>query len=321
MRAWWIFGVMLVALFGSYARGAGCDVVNGGFDDDGYISDLAVKDPNGWTAVVPKPQFSAYVYNDWPTNGFYSLTMLSGLGRNFVAGDMVTVSQNVDLSGADSLGFDLKLETDLLTAWNPTVASAVVMIDGDVVWDSNGLGTDVRGEYRNRAYAVEDKYKTAGMHMLSLGLRINVTARVWESYVAYFDRITLSCYCNGGGLLAGDFNRDCVVDVNDLASLAAAYLQEADAGDAHNLWTGDDVAGDGGMVSLYDLAVLLGDWDGGFDVLALVAAAWLGEVEPADPANLFAGDDVQPTATINFMDFAPMADNWLQSSWLEEPTP
>jgi len=312
---------MVVIWSGSYARAAGCDIVNGGFDDNGYIPDLAVADANGWKAVVPKPQFSAYVFRDWATDGIYNLTMLSELGRNFQTGQTVMVSQQVDLSAAETLGFDVKLDTKGFTAWSPAVASAVVMIDGDVIWDSNGLGTDVRGEYRNRAYAVEDKYKTAGLHTLSVGLRINVTARVWESYASYFDRITLSCYCNGGGLLAGDFNRDCVVDANDLASLAAVYLQEADAGNVHNLWTGDDVEGDGGMVSLYDLAVLLGDWDGGFDVLALVAAVWLQDVELADPANLFAGDDIQPAATINFMDFALMADNWLQSSWLDEPTP
>ena len=92
MRAWLIFGVMVVACFGTYAQGAACDIVNGGFDDDGRVADLSVADANGWTADVPKPQFSAYIFRDWATNGIYNLTILSELGKNFQIGDTVSVS-------------------------------------------------------------------------------------------------------------------------------------------------------------------------------------------------------------------------------------
>ncbi len=122
-------------------------------------------------------------------------------------------------------------------------------------------------------------------------------------------------------MLAGDFNRDCVVDANDLAFLADVYLKDPNIDDPRNLWKGDDTEGSGGWVSLYDFAILASVWDGGFGALETVVGAWLQDVELTDPANLYEGDDVQPAANINFKDFAMMAQNWLLSSWVEEPAP
>jgi hypothetical protein len=66
-------------------------------------------------------------------------------------------------------------------------------------------------------------------------------------------------YCDGGGLLAGDFNRDCRIDANDLQQTADVWLLEVDSGDKHNLFRDDDLA-DIGTINFFDFAILADNW-------------------------------------------------------------
>jgi hypothetical protein len=66
-------------------------------------------------------------------------------------------------------------------------------------------------------------------------------------------------YCNGGGLLPGDFNRDCIVDANDLERITNVWLLVVDSDDEHNLYRDDDVDGFG-TINFYDLAILADNW-------------------------------------------------------------
>jgi len=191
-----------------------------------------------------------------------------------------------------------------------------VLIDGDVVWESKSAGTDVRGEYRNQAVTIGEKYKTQGLHKLSLGVRVNVAEQLWDRYITHWDSIRCTLYCGGGGLLAGDLNHDCYVDVNDLKLLADAWLREVDAYDRLNPFRGDDVEGYG-TINFLDFAAYASIWKGNISDLSTFSNKWLEQVDFDDEYNLFRSDDVGPYSIVNFRDFGVLADNWLGSSYTE----
>lgn len=311
---------MVVLLAASLVRASVCEIVNGSFEDNGWISDIAVKDPNGWTANVPADKFRGYVSSDWRTDGSYNLTLYSEFWKMFASGDMATVSQQMELADVNEITFDLKLDTSAFSPWDPNKCTAVVLIDGDAVWESTSTGTDVRGEYRDQAFVVGEKYKTPGLHRLSLGIRVNVAEQLWDRYVTHWDSIDCTSYCGGGGLLGGDFNRDCYVNVNDLKLLADAWGNEIDPYDRRNLSRGDDIEGYG-TISFLDFAAYAANWDGNIPNLKIFAQKWLAEVDSDDEHNLFRDDDVEPSGSINFLDFATFADDWLGTSYTEVPNP
>jgi len=317
MKRTTIVGVtMVVLLVANLARASVCQILNGSFEDNGWISNVAVKDPNGWTANVSGDKFRGYVGSDWRTDGSYNLTLYSEFWQTFAPGDMATVSQQLYLADVNEITFDLKLDTYAFSPWDPNKCTAVVLIDDDVVWQSKSIGTDVRGEYRNQRFTVGEKYKTPGLHKLSLGIRVNVAEQLWDRYITHWDSIECTVYCGGGGLLAGDFNRDCYVDVNDLKLAAEIWLAEVDPYDRRNLFRGDDVEGHG-TINLLDFAAYAKVWKGSISDLQVLAEKWLAEVDLDDEHNLFRGDDVQPSARVNFLDFRVFADNWLGSSYME----
>ena len=188
-----------------------------------------------------------------------------------------------------------------------------------VVWEPNGLGADVRGEYRNQVYAVDDKYRDGQPHTLALGLRVNTDIRLWVKslYQSEWDIVGCTLYCNGGGLLAGDFDRDCFVDVNDLKLAADAWLGEVAPYDRRNPFRGDNLAGSA-TVNFYDFAVYAGGWTGDAADLAMFTERWLNDVALDDQYNLFKDDDVNPSGIVNFFDLAILAENWLGSSYIED---
>jgi len=241
-----------------------CGIVNGSFEDDGYVRDIVATEPNGWTVNVPSSKFVGYVYQDWPTEGTYNLTIYSQRAI-FQVGDMATVSQDMELSDADQIVFDLKLASDW-SPWDPSLCSAVVLIDGDVVWNSDLLDLDTEGGYRDQVCPIAGKYRTAGLHKVSLGLRINETAALWERYYTHWDAIEIKCRlpCGGGALLPGDVNNDCLVDARDLMMMAATWLADVPAGSTLNLGAGDqeDPNGVVGIVNFFDLAVFGEYWLG-----------------------------------------------------------
>lgn len=250
-------GIMMVVLLAvNCVQAQDCQIVNGSFEDDGYIADITVKEPNGWDVNLPSGKFKGYVYTDWPTDGIYNLTLYSEWLKTFAVNDTATVSQQVNLTDANEIIFDLNLGP-----WEPNIFTAVMLIDDDVIWDSNSLGFGP-GEYYNRTYTVEDKYRDGSLHRLAFGIRVivNVPSGLLKRYFTDWDYIECTEFCGGGGLLAGDFNHDCYVDYNDLGLFAEVWLSEVEKYDRYNLFKGDDGAEDGGTVTFRDFAVLGLNW-------------------------------------------------------------
>jgi hypothetical protein len=252
----------MVMLSGTnWAQTDTCEIVNGSFEDDGLISDITAQEPNAWDVNIPSGKFVARTDGSWSTDGSFSLFVQSQWFTAFAAGDMATVSQQVRLADVNEIMFDVKLDTYSLLAWDPNIATAVMLVDGDVVWEPNGATSDLRGEYLDQAYAVEDKYRDENSHTLSVGVRINVDepGLSFERYRVWWDSIGCTLFCNGGGLLAGDFNHDCNVDINDLKLAAAAWLSEVPSYDRHNLFREDDLPGYG-TINFFDLAIFADNW-------------------------------------------------------------
>ena len=196
-------------------------------------------------------------------------------------------------------------------------ATVVLLIDDEVVWESNSVGSDVRGEYFNQIYTVEDKYRDEVLHKLSLGIRVDVDQMIFRRYFTHWDSIECTLFCDGGGFLAGDFNRDCYVDVNDLKLAADVWLDEVDQFDRRNLSKGDDLPGYGTM-DFFDFAVYAQSWQGDAADLKMFADKWLDEVDLDDSYNLFKNNDVEPAGIVNFFDFSMFADDWLSTSYEQQ---
>jgi len=212
---------------------------------------------------VPSGQFTGKTETSWSTDGRFSLVLSSQWFTAFDANDAAIISQDVFLDDVNEITFDLKLNTWSGLGWDPNIATAVVMIDDEIVWEPNSASSDIRGEYTGQSYTVEDKYKDENPHKLSFGLRINIGTEdgFSEFYRVWWDSIDCGIYCGGGGLLAGDFNRDCLVDMNDLQQVSDIWLLEVDSDDEHNLFRDDDLAGYG-TINFFDLAILADNWLG-----------------------------------------------------------
>lgn len=313
-----VIGVTMVAMLAAnWVRADVCEVVNGSFEDDGPIDDITKEDPNGWQVNVPTDKFGGYIRAEWITEGRFSVTLYSQDYVDFDEGDMATISQQMYLADVNQIIFDVKLDTFYASEWDPNKCSAVLLIDDDVVWESNSVGSDVRGEYLDQIYAVDDKYRDENAHTFSLGIRVNVTEKLKDFYKTQWDSIERTCYCGGGGLLAGDLNRDCYVDMSDLKLVADAWLDEVNPYYGGNLYRGDDLAGYG-TISFGDFAVYAVGWDGNMAVLQAFAEKWLDEVDLDDQHNLFGGGDVEASGIVNFLDLTILADNWLGSSLIQE---
>jgi len=317
-----VIGVIMIALLvGNPARAANCEFANGSFEGNGWIPDVKSKAPDGWTVDVPSGKFAGYVYTNWASDGSYSLTIYSQSGWQavFSAGDMATVSQDVDLMDVFRIVFDVNLATQSAYAeWDPNICTAVLLIDGDVVWDSNSAGIVAKGEYPGEVF-IEKKYRTEGLHRVSLGIRINVDERLWQSYYTRWDAVDCN-NCPGLGFIKGDISGDCYVDANDLKLLAGLWLSDGvDPNDTANLsHVGDDLT-IYATIDFRDFANYAAAWPGDMIGMEAIAAHWLkGDVDPDYEYNLFHGDDVRPRAAINFFDLAVFAETWLGCSGAEE---
>jgi len=255
-------GAMMTILFATgWVYADVCEIINGSFEDNGQIGDIMTQEPNGWDVNIPSGKFTGKAEASWSTEGRFSLAISSQWFTAFDANDSAMVSQDVFLDDVNEITFDLKLDTYTGLGWDPNIATAVVMIDDQIVWEPNSVSTDIRGEYLGQSYAVEDKYRDGNPHKLSLGLRINIEAAAgfFEFYRVWWDSIGCAVFCDGGGLLAGDFNRDCYVDADDLQQAADVWLFEVDSGDEHNLFRADDLEGFG-TINFFDFAVLADNW-------------------------------------------------------------
>ena len=315
--------VMVMLLTGNLAWSEDCGIVNPSFEDDGAI-DLAITNPNGWSVDLLGGSFGGNIYTNWHVgDGLYSLSLHLKTRVQYYPGDMAKVStaEPINLTGIDQINFNLKLDHDYVsTQWDPNICTAVVLVDEDVVWESNSAGSDVTGEYLDQAYVVENKYKDDELHTLSLGMRINVEAYYWSNkdYILRWDAIGCTLHCGGAAPLAGDINDDCCVDGNDLKLLAEVWLGEAiEPNDPANLYHGDDDPTNFATIDFRDFAVYAGDWDGTMYGLAGLAEYWLATVDPDYEYNLFTEDDIRPRGEINFMDLAVLGNNWLECSVIE----
>lgn len=306
--------ILAIVLSVSAANGEDCDILNGSFEDDGIIFDISISEPSGWGVDASPGKFSGYVYSDWATDGFYSLAVHSRRRVHYYAGDTAAVRQLVDLSNVKEILFDLKLET-ASGPWDPHVCSIAVLINDDIVWESSGAASDMRGEYLEQKYAVESRYRAQGLCTLSLGMRMKVDAYYWldRMYTAHWDNIRCATFCYGEGLSAADINKDCRVDFNDLKLLGDSWLaSDVDVNDACNLSHDGDSLTRYATINFLDFAVLGKIWDGNMMVLESLSEYWLCIVDPDYAYNLYAGDDVRPSGEINFYDFAVFAKSWLE---------
>jgi hypothetical protein len=237
-----------------------CQIINGSFEDDGRIDDITAREPNGWEPNVPSGKFNGTTDASWSTDGSFSLFLSSLWYKAFDANDTAIVSQDVFLDDVNEITFDLKLDT-YFGLWDPNIATVIVMIDDEIVWEPNSANPDIRGEYIGQSYAVQDKYRDGNPHKLSIGLRINIDTQngFSEFYRVRWDSIDCVIFCDGGGFLAGDFNRDCLVDAGDLQQAADVWLLEVESADKFNLYRDDDSDGFG-TINFYDLAILADNW-------------------------------------------------------------
>jgi hypothetical protein len=295
-------------------------IMNGSFEDDGYIADITVKQPTGWSDVnIPAGKFTGYIYNDWVTDGSYNLTLYSFWYAGFEANDIAIVSQEVFLTDVNEIIFDLKLQTYPFDSWDADKRTAVVMIDGVEVWNSDDYLFPANGEYRDQVIPVD--VLDRDLHRLSLGIRADVneaSAVVDTLYYALWDSIEFNCHCGGFGFFLEDFNRNCYVDMSDLEILANVWLNdvvsEDDPNNRYNLYRNDEIQ-PYGSINFFDYAVFSNTLDINIPDLKMFVEGWLGEVEIDNEYNLYHVDDVHPRLIINFLDFAIFADKWMQSSY------
>jgi hypothetical protein len=312
--------VMIMLLMAQRTRAGVSSIMNGSFEDDGYIADITVKQPNGWSDVnVPAGKFTGYVSNDWVTDGSYNLTLYSFWYTGFEANDIAMVSQEVNLTDVNEIIFDLKLQTYPSDSWDPDKRTAVVMIDGVEVWNSDDYQFPSNGEYRNQVIPVD--FPDREPHRLSLGIRadVNETPAVANTfYYTFWDFVEFNCHCGGNGFLLLDFNRDCYIDMGDLKILANVWLHdvvsEDDPNNRYNLYRNDEIQ-PYGSINFFDYAVFSNTSDVNIPELKMFVEGWLEEVDIDNGYNLFHGDDVHPRLIINFLDFAVFADRWLKSSY------
>ncbi|MHC4207461.1 MAG: hypothetical protein ACYSTT_22625 [Planctomycetota bacterium] len=256
-----IAGTIMVMLAGTnWTQDGVCQIINGSFEDDGRIDDITAREPNGWEPNVPSGKFNGTTDASWSTDGSFSLFLSSLWYKAFDANDTAIVSQDVFLDDVNEITFDLKLDT-YFGLWDPNIATVIVMIDDEIVWEPNSANPDIRGEYIGQSYAVQDKYRDGNPHKLSIGLRINIDTQngFSEFYRVRWDSIDCVIFCDGGGFLAGDFNRDCLVDAGDLQQAADVWLLEVESADKFNLYRDDDSDGFG-TINFYDLAILADNW-------------------------------------------------------------
>jgi len=335
-KAVFIAAVMVMMLLSNKTKGGVSLVMNGSFENDGGIDPVTTENaPQYWCDVdIPTDKFLCWVNTDWSTHGYgdgNSLTFYSNIFVDFVAGDMAMVSQQVYLEeDVNQIIFDLKLGTVGGDPWDPSKRSALVLIDRDIIWNSSDWPPDANGEYRNQIVDIDEVYKDANWHTLSLAMRSNVSQTEWfYEYTARWDFVKFDAHCGGFGYLWEDLNLDCYVNMLDLEMLAGQWLNE-DPNEEYDLYQD-------GIVDFRDFAFFAGYWmcntywenrqnDNCFEMELLAGDIDdTGEVNYGDIATfadnwLVEGNcnraDLNEDGFVNFQDFAILADQWLQISWL-----
>jgi len=320
-----IGAVMIMVLAGNSLQAGVGLIMNGSFEKDGIINDIATQPPRRWCDVnLPAGQFGGKVEPYWKSHGNYSLSLYSGYGM-FNAGDVGNISQQIYLDDVEQIIFDLRLGTFAGYPWDPVKRSALLLIDGDVIWDSSDLTPDASGEYLNQTADVNEIYKDANLHTLSLAVRANVTGMEYAfNYVAQWDFVKFDAHCGGFGYLPQDLNFDCYVDMLDLKVLAGQWLA-SELNQDYDLFEDDE-----DIINFPDFAVFASYWQdnncpqtfwcGGSDFnrsgtvdfadLKIFAEHWMGQV-------VFLLSDIVEDDAVNFKDYAGLTNRLFDNTdWI-----
>jgi hypothetical protein len=329
-KAVFIAAVMVMMLLSNKTKGGVSLVVNGSFENDGGIDPVTAGDvPQYWCDVdIPASKFGGKVDTIWSTYGNYSLTLYSKAGSTFVDGDMASVSQQVYLTDVNKVIFDIDLSgTYSSFPWTSEKFSAVLQIDGNDVWDSNGQVPNGNGEYTIEVNNIN--VNDGDLHTLSLVMRANKNATHATKYLVRWDFVKFDTHCGGFGYLWEDLNLDCDVNMLDLEMLAGQWLAE-DPNEEYDLFQD-------GIVNLRDFAFFAGYWmcntywenwqdDNCFEMelpagdlnndgivnlrdFAILAGDWMKE------GNCNRGD-IDRSGIVDYDDLSRAVDQWLQISWL-----
>lgn len=324
-----IAAVMVVLLLAHSVQAGVSIVKNGSFEADGSIGDIKVVAPRYWCDVnLPDDKFTGYVGEYWTTHGDYALTIRVE-PEPTVAGDIAMVSEQVYLGGVNKIIFDVKLSSALsFIPWDSNVRSAVVLIDGNDIWDSNNFQPNEQGEYLNQEVDVNG-IDGASLHALSLAVRTNVDDLPDVDYYADWDFVKFDTHCGGFGYLPEDLDQDCFVDMNDLKVLAEVWLVEEpsqrydlfkdgivnfrDFAFLAEYWKSNSYWGNWGDDNCYEMELLASDlnYDGIVNLVdfAVLSSDWMKE---GNCINC----DIDNSGAVDYKDLSIMSDEWLLKSWL-----
>jgi len=319
-----VFAAVMVMLLLAQQTQAGVSLImNGSFESDGIINDITVKAPRRWCDVnLPSGQFGGKVETYWSTHGDYSLILFSKSGLSFAVGDMATVSQDVYLMDVNQIIFDIELSgTHSAYPWQSEKFSAIVLIDGNVVWDSNDWVPDGDGVYTFEVNGID--VNDENLHTLSLVMKANKDEYQFTEYRVRWDFVKFDAYCGGFGYLPQDLNYDCYVDMLDLKVLTEQWLAE-ELNQEYDLFRDDE-----DIINFPDFAAFASYWQaiwsgsgdfnrsGTVDVadLKMFAEHWLGDV-------VFLLSDLAEDDMVNFKDIACLANRWRDNTdwknWQDE---
>jgi len=309
---------VIMLLFGHWARAAVSVIMNGSFENDAWPEDQYITEypPYKWPEVdLRVRKFGGLVSTDWSTHGHYSLTLFSqGLG-GVDANDMATLSQEVYLRDVGHIIFNLRLSTNWDIRWDPNRFSAVLLIDQDVVWDSNDWDPDENDEYREQVAAIDEKYKDKNLHRLSLGIRANAPepTATFVCHIAQWDFVRFDTHCDCGGFdyPPGDFNRDCLVDWLDFGMVFDQWLT-AKPEKKFDLFSDDD-----NIFNLRDFAVFADTWNSGEsgqekDLLF----ADFNNDGIVNMKDFAISAEARRSEDVDYSDILTIAEEWLETNWL-----
>ena len=293
--------VIIVLILGAWAQAGVSVVMNGSFENDGPVVDIGAKAPYRWCDVdVPSKFYGRIIWDpedeNWLSHGDHYLEVSSNPYKTFFTGEMATISQDVYLTDVSEIIFNIKLDTDYDDPWDPSKRGAVLLIDDDVVWESNSIGPDVRGEYYDQVYTVHPQYQDADLHKLSLGIRVNEGGYTYVNYQASWDAVRFDTHCGGFGYLAEDFDGDCYIDGVDLRMLVEQWL----------------VVGPDEKYDLFEDGII------NFDDYALFADYWMANSDSVNwrDDNCYQAElpvtDLDDDGIVNCVDYAVLMDDWME---------
>ena len=284
-----IAAVMIMFLAGNSTQAGVSLIMNGSFESDGIINDITAQAPREWCDVnIPAGQFGGKVDTYWNTHGDYSLILFSKSSLTFAVGDMATVSQDVYLMDVNQIIFDIELSgTHSAFPWQSEKFSAIVFIDGNVVWDSRDWVPDGDGEYSFEVNGID--VNDANLHTLSLAMKANKEEYQFTQYTVRWDFVKFDTHCGGFGYLAEDLNHDCYVDMLDLRVLTEQWLGE-ELNREYDLFHDQEL-----IINFPDFATFSSYWQN----------------NNCPQSNWCGGSDFNRSGTVDSTDLKIFADHWL----------